>query len=76
VGSDGNALGVAEGRGRISRMHDALRIMADFSRAELRVAAAVAESLAGHQDAKAAAADRARRILELTVSMRGDIMTA
>jgi hypothetical protein len=57
-------------------MHDALRITVDFSRAELRVTAAVAASLAGHQDGKAAAADRARRILVWTVSMRGDITTA
>jgi hypothetical protein len=74
--SDDDVLGVVERSGGVLRVDDALPLMADFSRAEPRVTAAVAASLAGHQDAAARAAEEARHTLERTVSIRRDIATA
>jgi hypothetical protein len=66
TGLDDDALCVAERINGILRSDDALQLVADFSRAEPCVAAAVAASLTGHQVAVGAAADRARRIVERT----------
>jgi hypothetical protein len=56
-------------------MDDASPLAEDSSPAEPHETAAGAASLAGCQDATAAAADRARRTLE-RVSIRRDIATA
>jgi hypothetical protein len=55
------------------RRHTDGRLLADFSRAEYRVTAAVAASLAGHQDAAFVAFDQARRTHEPTNSIRAGI---
>jgi hypothetical protein len=61
VGSDGDALDVAEIGNGIARMNDTQSRTADFSCAETRVVAAVPAALAGHLDGAATASYPARR---------------
>jgi hypothetical protein len=76
TGSGGDTLGVAERSNGILCMESALPLMESCSPAEPRVNAAVAASLAGHQDTAATAADPTRCIVERTLSIRRDIATA
>jgi hypothetical protein len=55
------------------RRHTDGRLLADFFRAEYRGTAAVAASLAGHQDAAFVAGDQGRRTHEPTNSIRAGI---